>query len=305
MLLYSMLHLTGYDVSIDDIKNFRQWDSKTPGHPERGLTPGVEATTGPLGQGLANAVGFALAEKLLADTYNRPGHEIIDHRTFAICSDGDMMEGVASEAASLAGTLQLGKLVVIYDDNEISIEGDTDKAFRENVSARFEAYGFRVLPTVDGNDVDGIVEALESAMSKPDKPSLITVKTVIGFGSPNMAGTGAVHGKALGGDEASATRSALGWTHEPFEVPETVYSHMRSAIERGQWLSDEWHAQFEAYRSAYPELAEQYFSEIQNILPQGWDDALNRLVGTKDLADRHARRIRRNSACDHFRSCHG
>ena len=203
MLLYSMLHLTGYGLSIDEIKDFRQWESKTPGHPEYGLTAGVEATTGPLGQGFANAVGFALAEKILANTFNRPAHEIVNHRTFAICSDGDMMEGVTSEAASLAGTLQLGKLIVIYDDNQISIEGDTDKAFRENVSARFEAYGFHVLETVDGNDLSGIVDALKSTDAEPTKPKLLTVRSIIGYGSPNLAGTGAVHGKAMGGDEVT------------------------------------------------------------------------------------------------------
>ena len=257
MLLYSMLHLTGYDLSLEEIKNFRQWDSKTPGHPEKGLTAGVEATTGPLGQGLGNAVGFALAEKILADTFNRPGHEIVDHKTYAICSDGDMMEGVASEAASLAGTLQLGKLVVIYDDNQISIEGDTDKAFREDVSARYAAYGFQIVDPVDGNDLEGIVNALNAADDEPDKPTLVTVRSVIGYGSPNLAGTGAVHGKAMGGDEVEATRAQLGWEYEPFEIPGDVYDHMQSRVATGQALSDEWHARYEEYKSEYPELAEQ------------------------------------------------
>ena len=282
MLLYSMLHLTGYDLAIDEIKDFRQWESKTPGHPEYGLTAGVEATTGPLGQGLANAVGFALAEKILADTFNRPGHEIVDHRTFAICSDGDMMEGVASEAASLAGTLQLGKLVVIYDDNQISIEGDTDKAFREDVSARFEAYGFHIVDPVDGNDLSGIVRALESADDEPDKPTLVTVKSVIGYGSPNLAGTGAVHGKAMGADEVSLTRAQLGWDYDPFEIPDDVYDDMRSGIESGQELSDKWHAEFEEYKSAYPELADQFLVDLLGMLPENWDDGLNRLVGSVD-----------------------
>ena len=282
MLLYSMLHLTGYGLSIDDVKNFRQWESKTPGHPEYGLTAGVEATTGPLGQGLGNAVGFALAEKILANTFNRPGYEIVNHRTYAICSDGDMMEGVASEAASLAGTLQLGKLIVIYDDNQISIEGDTDKAFREDVSARFEAYGFHIIDPVDGNDLSGIVNALKAADAEPDKPKLVTVRSVIGYGSPNLAGTGAVHGKAMGGDEVALTRTQLGWDYEPFEIPEDVYDHMRSRVESGQALSDEWHAKFEDYKSEYPELAERFLVDLLAMLPENWDDGLNRLVGSHD-----------------------
>ena len=284
MLLYSMLHLTGYDLSLEEIKNFRQWDSKTPGHPEKGLTAGVEATTGPLGQGLGNAVGFALAEKILADTFNRPGHEIVDHKTYAICSDGDMMEGVASEAASLAGTLQLGKLVVIYDDNQISIEGDTDKAFREDVSARYAAYGFQIVDPVDGNDLEGIVNALNAADDEPDKPTLVTVRSVIGYGSPNLAGTGAVHGKAMGGDEVEATRAQLGWEYEPFEIPDDVYDHMQSRVATGQGLSDDWHADFEAYKSEYPELADRFLMDLLAMLPEGWDDGLNGLVGSIDSA---------------------
>ena len=282
MLLYSMLHLTGYDLPLNEIKDFRQWESKTPGHPEFGLTAGVEATTGPLGQGLGNAVGFALAEKILANTYNRPGHEIVNHRTFAICSDGDMMEGVAAEAASLAGTLQLGKLVVIYDDNQISIEGDTDKAFREDVSARYAAYGFHVVNPVDGNDLAGIVNALNTAESEPDKPTLVTVRSVIGYGSPNLAGTGAVHGKAMGGDEVALTRTQLGWEYEPFDVPSDVTDHMQAAVARGEALSNEWHAQFDAYKEDHPELAEQLLQDILGIVPEGWDDTLNRLVGSHD-----------------------
>ena len=282
MLLYSMLHLTGYDLSLDEIKNFRQWDSQTPGHPERGLTSGVEATTGPLGQGLGNAVGFALAEKILADTFNRPGYEIVDHKTYAICSDGDMMEGVASEAASLAGTLQLGKLVVIYDDNQISIEGDTDKAFREDVSARYASYGFHIVEPVDGNDLDGIVNALKAADDEPDKPTLVTVKSVIGYGSPNLAGTGAVHGKAMGGDEVAATREELGWDYEPFDIPADVYQHMQSRVATGQALSDEWHAKYEDYGTEYPKLAQQFIVDLLAMLPEGWDDGLNRLVGSHD-----------------------
>jgi len=282
MLLYSMLHLTGYDLPLEEIKDFRQWESKTPGHPEYGLTPGVEATTGPLGQGLGNAVGFALAEKILANSFNRPGHEIVNHKTYAICSDGDMMEGVASEAASLAGTLQLGKLVVIYDDNQISIEGDTDKAFREDVAARYEAYGFHIVDPVDGNDLNGIVNALKAADEEPEKPTLVTVRSIIGYGSPNLAGTGAVHGKALGGDEVELTRSQLGWEYEPFDIPSDVYEHMQSAVEKGQSLVDDWHTRFEAYEADHPDLAARLRQDLRGELPENWDDALNRLIGSID-----------------------
>ncbi len=282
MLLYSMLHLTGYDLPMEEIKNFRQWDSKTPGHPEKGLTPGVEATTGPLGQGMANAVGFALAEKILANTFNREGYQIVNHRTYAICSDGDMMEGVASEAASLAGSLQLGKLIVIYDDNQISIEGDTDKTFRENVSDRFKAYGFHVIDPVDGNDLEGIINALKAADEHPDKPKLVTIKSTIGYGSPNLAGTGTVHGKAMGADEVALTREALGWEYEPFEVPQDVYEHMQAGVESGQKLSDDWHALFEAYYGEYTDLGNQYFIGLLNMLPENWDDALNQLCGSME-----------------------
>ena len=280
MLLYSMLHLTGYDLTIDDLKNFRQLESRTPGHPEFGLTPGVEATTGPLGQGFGNAVGFAIAEKMLADTFNRPGHEIVNHRTFVICSDGDLMEGVASEAASLAGTLQLGKLIVIYDDNEISIEGDTDKAFREDVSQRFAAYGFHNAGTVDGNDLSGIAGALQRACDETQRPSLVTVKSVIGFGSPNLAGTGAVHGKALGDDEVSATRQRLGWEYAPFEVPQDVYDRFRSCLDAGATSEGEWNRKFDSYAQEFPELARQMQEVTKRDLPSGWDDALSSLSGS-------------------------
>ena len=282
MLLYSMLHLTGYDLPLDEIKNFRQWQSKTPGHPEYGLTPGVEATTGPLGQGLGNAVGFALAEKILANSHNRPGHDVIDHRTYAICSDGDMMEGVAAEAASLAGTLQLGKLIVIYDDNEISIEGDTDKAFREDVEARYEAYGFQIVGTADGNDLEGIGQALNSCDDNDPRPKLITIKSIIGFGSPNLAGTGGVHGKAMGADETELTRAQLGWDYDPFELPSDVIDNFRLAIGRGEQLEDEWDGRFEAYRNEYPELAESLLRDLVNDLPENWDVDLNELAGSTD-----------------------
>ena len=280
MLLYSLLHLTGYDVSIEDLKQFRQLNSKTPGHPEFGLTPGVEATTGPLGQGFGNAVGFAIAEKMLADSYNRPGHDVVNHRTFVVCSDGDLMEGVSSEAASLAGTLQLGKLIVIYDDNEISIEGDTDKAFREDVTSRFDAYGFHIAGTADGNDLAGIAKVLKSACDEKDRPSLVTVKSVIGFGSPSLAGTGAVHGKALGQDEVEATRQFLGWQDEPFSVPDDVYEEFRKCRSQGRSAQEEWQLRFDRYSAEYPEIAERLRRDIMSELPDGWADQLLSLSGS-------------------------
>ncbi len=284
MLLYSMLHLTGYDLSIEEIKDFRQWQSKTPGHPEYGLTPGVEATTGPLGQGLGNAVGFAIAEKILANSYNRPSHNIIDHRTYAICSDGDMMEGVGAEAASLAGTLQLGKLIVIYDDNEISIEGDTDKAFREDVEARYEAYGFHIIGTADGNDLNGIIRALDSCNDDDPRPKLVTIRSVIGYGSPNLAGTGAVHGKAIGADETELTRAKLGWSYGPFEIPSDITENMRLAIGRGERLDKEWNDSFAAYRNEHPELADALLRDLANDLPSDWCADLDELLGKADSA---------------------
>ena len=280
MLLYSLLHLTGYDVSIDDLKQFRQLNSKTPGHPEFGLTPGVEATTGPLGQGFGNAVGFAIAEKMLADSYNRPGHDVVNHRTFVMCSDGDLMEGVSSEAASLAGTLQLGKLIVIYDDNEISIEGDTDKAFREDVTSRFDAYGFHIAGTADGNDLECIEKVLKSACDEKDRPSLVTVKSVIGFGSPSLAGTGAVHGKALGQEEVEATRQFLGWQDEPFVMPDDVYEEFRKCRSRGRSAQEEWQLRFDRYSAEYPEIAERLGRDIKSELPDGWADGLRSLSGS-------------------------
>ena len=280
MLLYSLLHLTGYDVSVEDLKRFRQLNSKTPGHPEFGHTPGVDATTGPLGQGFANAVGFAIAEKMLSDSYNRPGHEVVDHRTFVVCSDGDLMEGVASEAASLAGTLRLGKLIVIYDDNGISIEGNTDKTFREDVTSRFVAYGFHVAGTVDGNDLEGIANVLGSACAEPDRPSLVTIKSVIGFGSPRLAGTGAVHGKALGSDEVAATRQCLDWDYAPFQVPDDVYDEFRESRARGELSQTEWQQHFDEYSAEYPELAVRLVQDIEADLPAGWDDQLRSLSGS-------------------------
>jgi transketolase len=280
MLLYSLLHLTGYDLPIEEIRNFRQWGSKTPGHPERGLTPGVEVTTGPLGQGFANGVGIAIAEAVLANEFNSPGHEIIDHRTFAIVSDGDLQEGVASEAASLAGTLGLGKIVYLYDDNDISIEGDTDLAFREDVRGRFEAYGWHVVGPVDGNDLAGIEKAIQRGLDEAGKPSLVILKTVIGYGSPNKAGKASAHGEALGEEEVALTREALGWEYPAFEVPGDVREHAAQAVKRGETAQAEWDKQFAAYADAHPELAERLLSDIAGELPAGWDADLKALLGT-------------------------
>lgn len=280
MLLYSLLHLTGYDLPLDEIRNFRQLGSKTPGHPERGLTPGVEVTTGPLGQGFANGVGFALAEKVLANEFNRPGHEVVDHRTFAIVSDGDLEEGVASEAASLAGTLGLGKIVYLYDDNEISIEGDTDIAFREDVPARFKAYGWHVTEPVDGNDLDAIASAIQQGVDETEKPSLVVVHTTIGYGSPNKAGKASAHGEALGDDEIELTRQALGWEHDAFEVPDDVRANAGKAVKQGAAAESEWRARFDTYASAHPALATRFEQDMSGKLPDGWDADLNALRGT-------------------------
>lgn len=280
MLLYSLLHLTGYGLPLDEIRNFRQLGSKTPGHPERGLTPGVEVTTGPLGQGFANGVGLAFAEEILANEFNRPGHDIVDHHTFAIVSDGDLEEGVASEAASLAGTLGLGKIVFLYDDNEISIEGDTDIAFREDVPARFKAYGWHVTEPVDGNDLDAIAAAVQQGVDETGKPSLVVVHTTIGYGSPNKAGKASSHGEALGVDEVELTRKALGWEYDSFEVPEDVRANTEQAIERGAAAESEWQSRFDAYASAHPELAVRFKQDMAGELPEGWDSELNALVGT-------------------------
>src|SRR5690554_3081327 len=224
MLIYALLHLSGYDLTIDDLKNFRQLHSKTPGHPERGYTPGVETTTGPLGQGLANAVGMALAEKILASQFNRPGHEIVDHYTYVFLGDGCLMEGISHEACSLAGTLKLGKLIGFYDDNGISIDGKVEGWFTDDTAARFEAYGWHVIRDIDGHDSEMVQRAVEEARQVSDKPSLLVCKTIIGFGAPNVCGTHGVHGAPLGDDEIKATREFLGWPHAPFVVPEEVYA---------------------------------------------------------------------------------
>jgi len=289
-LLYSLLHLTGYDLPMDELKQFRQWGSKTPGHPEHGLTPGVEATTGPLGQGFGNAVGMALAERWLAGQYNRPGHEIIDHHTYAIVSDGDLQEGIASEAASMAGTLGLGKLIMLYDDNDISIEGDTDITFRENVVERFQAYGWHVIGPIEGMDVENVATALTAAKTETGKPSIIVCRTVIGYGSPNKAGKGSAHGDPLGEEEVGLTKEALGWAaQDAFSVPAEAGAHLGQATERGKAKQAEWNAAFSEYREAFPEDAQQLDDALRGKLPAGWEDGLNGLFDKPDpIATRSA-----------------
>jgi transketolase len=272
MLLYGLLHLTGYDLPLEELQNFRQWGSRTPGHPEHGLTPGVETTTGPLGQGFANGVGMAIAERFLAERFNRPGHTVVDHTTYAIVSDGDLMEGVASEAASLAGHLGLGKLTYLYDDNHISIEGSTDLAFTEDVECRFQAYGWHVQRVDDGNDLAAITAAIEAAQSTTEQPSLIMVRTHIAYGSPGKQDTAAAHGAPLGEEEVRRTKENLGWpTEPPFYIPDEVLPHFREAVERGRTWEAEWQARFEDYAAQYPQLAAEWQTAMNGQLPVGWD----------------------------------
>ena len=289
-LLYSLLHLTGYDLPMDELKQFRQWGSKTPGHPEHGLTPGVEATTGPLGQGFGNAVGMALAERWLASQYNRPGHEIIDHHTYAIVSDGDLQEGVASEAASMAGTMGLGKLILLYDDNNISIEGGTDITFKENVAQRFEAYGWHVIGPIEGMDLEVVSSALAAAKAETGKPTMIVCRTVIGYGSPNKAGTGSAHGEPLGEEEVGLAKEKLGWRfEEAFFIPAEAGAHLGSALERGRSKQAEWDSAFSEYREAFPEEAQQLDDALHRQLPKGWEEGLDGLFDDpKPIATREA-----------------
>ncbi|MFC1957333.1 transketolase [Chloroflexota bacterium] len=290
-LLYALLYLAGYDLPLEEIKQFRQWGSRTPGHPEYGLTPGVEATTGPLGQGFANGVGMAIAERWLAQHYNRPEHEIINHYTYAIVSDGDLEEGVASEAASLAGTLRLGKLIYLYDDNDISIEGDTDIAFTENVAQRFQAYGWHVVGPIDGMDIPSVDSAIRAAQAETGRPSLIVCRTIIGYGSPNKAGTAAAHGEPLGEEETRLSKENLGWSYtEPFAVPPEVLTHFRQAQERGNRQQQEWETRLEAYREAYPQEAQQLQEDLSGDLVEGWDSDLAELFNNeeKPIATREA-----------------
>ncbi len=273
-LLYSLLHLFGYDLPMDELKRFRQWESKTPGHPEYGHTAGVESTTGPLGQGFAHGVGMALAERFLADLFNRPGFSIVDHFTYAIVSDGDLMEGVSSEAASLAGTMHLGKIIYLYDDNHISIEGDTELAFTENVERRFQAYGWQVLRVADGNDLAAIEEAIREARTDTDHPSLIIVRNHIGYGSPKQD-TAQVHGEPLGPEARQKTRETLGWPSEsPFHIPEEAATHFQETGERGAQQEAEWNKLFEAYQRTHPDLAAFFQESRAGRLPKDWDKDL-------------------------------
>ncbi len=273
MLLYSLLHLTGYDVPMQQIQNFRQWDSLTPGHPEFGLTPGVEATTGPLGQGSANAVGMAMAERWLANHFNRDGHTIVDHFTYALVSDGDLMEGISAEAASLAGHLKLGKLIYLYDANDITLDGPTALTFsREDVAARYEAYGWQVLHVKNGDeDLDAIDQAIAQAKAETSRPSMVLIHTTIGFGSPNKAGTESAHGSPLGADEVELTKKSLGWNHAAFEAPDETKKELRRAVDRGQQMQAEWETRFGKYRDAHPELATQWEQAHSGGLPENWN----------------------------------
>ena len=272
MLLYALLHLTGYDLPMEELKRFRQLHSKTPGHPERGVTPGVETTTGPLGQGLANAVGMALAERLLAADFNREGFDIVDHRTYVFCGDGDLMEGISHEACSLAGTLGLGKLIVFYDDNRISIDSEKahiDSWFTDDTPRRFEAYRWHVVPNVDGHDFAAVDAALRAAQKETERPSLICCKTTIAKGAPKKANTGAAHGAPLGAEEVAATRANIGWPYPPFEIPRHVYEGW-NARERGARLQREWNNLFDAYARAYPQLAAEFRRRMAGELPTTW-----------------------------------
>ena len=277
MLIYSLLHLSGYDLPIEELKNFRQLHSKTPGHPEYGYAPGVETTTGPLGQGITNAVGMAIAEKALAGQFNKEGHDIVDHNTYVFLGDGCLMEGISHEACSLAGTLGLGKLVAFWDDNGISIDGHVDGWFTDNTPLRFEAYGWHVIPDVDGHDPVAISNAIELAKSVTDKPSLIATKTIIGFGSPNKAGSHACHGAALGQDEIDLTKAALGWEHEAFVIPADVYAGW-DAKAKGAEAESAWNEKFAAYKAAYPELAAEYERRIAGDLPNDWQEKATAFV---------------------------
>ena len=287
MLIYALLHLTGYDLTLDELQKFRQLGSKTPGHPENFQTIGVETTTGPLGQGFATGVGMAVAESMLAARFNRPGYNLIDHYTYGIVSDGDLMEGVAAEATSLAGHLGLGKLIYLYDDNDISIDGSTDVTFTEDVPARFKACGWHVVEVNDGNDLLGIYEAIEQAKGVNDKPSLIVIRSIIGYGSPNKQGTAGIHGSPLGDEEVALTKKNLGWPEDAFFlVPEEARDDMGAAVSEGAAREASWNALFESYKAAHPELAEQFLAFTQGRLPTGWEDALPVFEAGTKLASR-------------------
>jgi transketolase len=288
MLLYALLHLTGYDVSLEELQRFRQWGSRTPGHPEHGLTPGVETTTGPLGQGFGNAVGMTIGERILAARFNRPGLDVVDHYTYTICSDGDMMEGVASEAASLAGHLGLGKLICLYDDNDISIDGHTDLSFSEDVGNRFDAYGWHVRHVPDGNDLAILKAALAEAREETERPSLIVVRTHIGFGAPTKQDTPEAHGAPLGADEVRAWKERIGWPDGEFVIPETALCRFREALERGVELERDWRRLFERWAAAEPDLAAEWDRVMAGHLPPGWEQGLTHFPGETTLSTRKA-----------------
>ncbi|MBS8263641.1 transketolase [Mesobacillus boroniphilus] len=288
MLLYSLLHLAGYDLTMDDIKQFRQWGSKTPGHPEFGHTAGVDATTGPLGQGIAMAVGMAMAERHLAAVYNKENYNLVDHYTYSICGDGDLMEGVSAEAASLAAHLKLGRMIVLYDSNDISLDGDLDKSFSESVEGRFKSYGWQYIRVEDGNNLEEIAKAIEEAKTDEDRPTMIEVKTIIGYGSPNLSGKSDVHGAPLGADELKLTKEAYKWTfEEDFHVPGEVYDHFKQQIaDKGEQTEQAWNELFEKYKSEYPELGAQLEKAMKGELVEGWDKDIPVYEEGKSLASR-------------------
>ena len=304
MLLYSLLYLTGYDLSVEQIKQFRQWGSLTPGHPERDLAPGVEVTTGPLGQGFGNAVGMAMAEAFLAARYNRPGHQIIDHTTYVLASDGDLMEGVAAEAASLAGHLRLGKLITLYDDNHVTLSAATDLTFTEDVKKRFAAYGWHTQSVEDGNDLEAVERALRKAKKEKQRPSLILVHTHLGYGSPHKQDTFEAHGSPLGEAEVRLTKQNLGWPLEPtFYIPETALAHFRQAVERGRQVEAEWERRFSAYEGAFPELARELHQVAQGEVPEGWDGDIPAFTpDAKGMATRVG--LGKSDECDRLQTTH-
>ena len=292
MLIYSLLHLTGYDLTVDDLKSFRQLHAKTAGHPEYGYAPGVETTTGPLGQGIANAVGMALAEKILSAEFNRENHKVVDHRTWVFLGDGCLMEGISHEVCSLAGTLGLGKLVAFYDDNGISIDGEVEGWFTDDTPKRFESYGWQVIPSVDGHDSEAIAAAIEAAMADTDRPSLICCKTIIGKGAPNKQGTESCHGAPLGADEIAATRATLGWSFAPFEIPADIYAGW-NAQEQGAAAEHEWKEMLAAYADAHPELAEEFARRMSGALPSNFESDMDDYIAlcaetAADVASRKA-----------------
>jgi transketolase len=300
MLLYSLLYLTGFDVSLDQIKNFRQWESITPGHPEYGVTPGVETTTGPLGQGAGNAVGMAVAEAYLAKYFNRPGHEIVDHYTYALVGDGDLMEGVSAEASSLAGHWGLGKLIFLYDSNDITLDGEASMTFSEDVAARYRAYGWQTLQVADGNDVEAINAAIEEAKEDREHPSLIVIKTIIGYGSPHKGGTSEAHGSPLGPDEIRLAKEFYGWPQEAFYVPGEALEHFRESVEKGAALEAAWNEKLAGWKAAFPDLAAEWDRAQAGELPEGWDADLPRYDASKQIATRVASGDALNAIAKHI-----